>query len=162
MGQVVVDQEFLEHYGVKGMRWGVRRTDAELARSKGGSSDSGEKKKAVVGKTKTSGKSASDLSDAHLKKVINRINMEQQYAKLTAPPPSTAKKVSKFFGDLAVNVARTQLTQVANQQASKNVATLLAGINNSSAKPRNTPRLPPDYWKNLPSFPPPNAADRVA
>lgn len=27
---------FLEHYGIPGMRWGIRRTDAQLARSKGG------------------------------------------------------------------------------------------------------------------------------
>ena len=32
-------EAFLEHYGVKGMKWGVRRSDAELARARGGKVD---------------------------------------------------------------------------------------------------------------------------
>lgn len=30
-----LDPESLEHYGIKGMKWGVRRTDAQLARARG-------------------------------------------------------------------------------------------------------------------------------
>lgn len=34
---------FLEHFGVKGMRWGVRRTDEQLARASKGKKDSSSK-----------------------------------------------------------------------------------------------------------------------
>lgn len=34
---------YLVHYGIKGMKWGVRRTDAQLARARGKSGTSGSK-----------------------------------------------------------------------------------------------------------------------
>ena len=121
-------RDFIEHYGIKGMKWGKRRTDAELARARG--DKKGDKKgdapKAVVGKTKTSGKKASEMSDANLKKVLNRMNMEQQYNKLTAPPPSIAKKTTKFFGEIATSIARTQLTALGNQHANKLVGDFMS------------------------------------
>lgn len=127
MNTVEKGKAFLEHYGVKGMRWGVRRSDKQLKKAaKEGDSGGASKPKTVVGKTKTSGKTASELSDKNLQKVINRMNMEQQHAKLTAPPPSVARKVTKFVSEVGVNVARTQLTNLANDQASKKIAAVLA------------------------------------
>lgn len=113
---------FFGHYGVKGMRWGVRRTDAELARSrkKKGGEEKTEKK--VVGKTKTSGKKASELSDAQLQKVINRMNMEQQYSRLTAQPPGKLAAAQKFLSDIALSVAKTQMTAVGNAYAGEFVS----------------------------------------
>lgn len=32
-----LSNEYLEHHGIKGMKWGVRRTDAQLGKSSGGS-----------------------------------------------------------------------------------------------------------------------------
>lgn len=155
--------DFLGHYGVKGMRWGVRRTDAQLSKAAGKkkseSKDSGGGEKKVVGKTKTAGKSASDMSDKQLKKVVDRLNTEQQYARLTAPPPSRAQKTTKFFADIAVNVARTQITQAANAQASKHVASLMAS--KAPAK-----KVDVDFSKIAPlkdrvaAWPPPLAGER--
>lgn len=111
--------DFFGHYGVKGMRWGVRRTDAELGRASGkkkeSSGSSGEKK--VVGKTKTTGKRAEDLSDAQLQKVLNRMNMEANYARMTAPPPGKLEAATKFMSEIARDVAKKQITAVANAYA---------------------------------------------
>lgn len=102
----VDEEEGIEHYGVKGMRWGVRRTDAQLAKSKKKKGDDGEKK--VVGKTSTKKAKASDLSDAALQKRINRLNMEKQYAKLTADPPSTTKKLTGFVGKSVMKATKKE------------------------------------------------------
>lgn len=60
---------FLEHHGVKGMRWGVRKS-----RNADGSSV----------KKKSGPPRAHELSDADLKAAVNRMNMERQYQKLTS------------------------------------------------------------------------------
>lgn len=103
------------------MRWGVRRSRSERAAASGKKSGEADAPKKVVGKTKTEGKTAATMSDANMRKVINRLQMEQQYAKLTAPPPSTSQKVKKFLGDVALNVAKQQMTNVANDALTKKV-----------------------------------------
>lgn len=151
-------KEFLEHYGVKGMRWGVRRTDAQLARSSGKkeseSGDGGGGKGGSESKAAVRGKSASQMSDKELKKVVERINTEKQYNQLTAPKPGKAATVGKFFANIAVNAARTNLQQVANKQGSVVVGQLFAA---KAAK--GAPRIPPPPNR----FPgaPPNPLDRV-
>lgn len=148
--------DFLEQYGVKGMRWGVRRTDAQLGRAakkesddggggKGGESGGSESRKAA------SGKKVSDLSDSELKKLTERLNTEQQYAKLTAPPPAKSAAIKKFVSEIVVNVARTQITQVANRQASSIINDALF----TSKGPRIPP--PPNRFPNAP----PNPLDKL-
>jgi hypothetical protein len=137
-----VGKEFIEHFGTKGMRWGVRKQRTDYGHGKGkkdekdgkgkkdekASSDS--KPKTVVGKTKVDGKPVSQISDAQLKRINNRLQMEQQYAKLTDPGPSVTRRVlgstGKFVTQAARNVAMTQVTTAANAEASKQIASLLA------------------------------------
>jgi len=113
------------------MRWGVRRSSGGVEKGKKESSKKGDgdKPKVVVGKTKTAGKTAGGMSDAQLKKVNNRLQMEKQYKDLTRQPPSKGAAVTKFFADIAINVARTQITAVANDMASQQVGKLLADKN---------------------------------
>lgn len=128
-----IGAEFLEHYGIPGMKWGRRRSDAQLAKSRKGKKSKdgdGEPEKKVVGKTKTSGKKASEMSDKQLQSVINRMNMEQNYARMTAPPPTRTKRLmqttSKIVADSATSIARTQLTKAGNDAVTSFIGASMA------------------------------------
>lgn len=77
----------LEHAGVKGMKWGVRRPvgkDGRVIRS--GSAATA--KKAATTKPASSAKSATQtkpksLTDEELRKVVQRMQLEAQYAQLS-------------------------------------------------------------------------------
>lgn len=84
----------LYHYGIKGMKWGVRRTPAQL----GHKISSGKKKvQEILGLKKKSskkGKSSkestaqkkkvSEMTDAELRERINRLQLEKTYKELNA------------------------------------------------------------------------------
>lgn len=73
--------EALEHHGVRGMHWGVRRNRAQL------DSASEDFKKASGHKEtiKTHGGTHA-LQNNELQFVITRLNLEQQYSRLTTQP----------------------------------------------------------------------------
>jgi len=77
----------LAHYGVKGMKWGVRKTDISGAPPKG-SEDARAvvkyQKKASKGGTKT-------LSNKELQEIVQRLNLEQQYSRLNTQPTKLDK-----------------------------------------------------------------------
>lgn len=93
---------FLEHHGVKGMRWGVRKRRNESRRAKTFGSRGKRPEK--------------DLSDQELREILNRMNMEQQYRTLTARKKNAG---AEFAKSIALNVARTQATNVINAQIAK-------------------------------------------
>lgn len=75
----------LYHYGVKGMKWGVRRTPEQLGHRIGQkNSESSLKKKAPkqVKNQKAAKSSVLSLSDEELKSRIERLNMEEKYLDL--------------------------------------------------------------------------------
>ena len=82
----------LYHYGVLGMKWGVRRNRKQLSKSLGNnrkrnmSDDARE-----VSKIKK--KSVSEMSNAELRKYNDRIRLEQEYSRLN---PSKIKKGLAF------------------------------------------------------------------
>ena len=103
---------FLEHYGVKGMRWGVRRSRRQLRRA-AKSRDSDRLK---------------NMSDDELRTMVNRMNLEQQYSRLSSGSGSGRNKGliaagSSFAGGIALNVARTQIQNALTRQ----VGAALAG-----------------------------------
>lgn len=77
----------LAHFGVKGMKWGVRKSD----RSTSQSSDS---KRASALK----GKSRDSLSNSELKELTTRLQLEQQYDQLTSKP-SAFKRGQQFVNN---------------------------------------------------------------
>lgn len=90
--------EFLQHHGVKGMKWGVRRKSKQTVEVS--------KKPDPVKK----------MSDNELRQKINRIQMERQYKQLTAPAVSPGKKMVQ---DILVNTAKQQIGQAAQKYAAK-------------------------------------------
>lgn len=82
--------DVLAHYGVRGMKWGVRRADPS---SSGGSSSGTTKKPKEVSddaaaartaKAKSKSQGLDALSNKELQHLVNRMNLEQQYSRLTS------------------------------------------------------------------------------
>lgn len=84
----------IEHFGIKGMKWGVRR-GRDVAKTHG---------------TSTSTKSAKDMSDDELRTRINRINMERNYEKLTAPKSAGKDYVKSLLKQAGNEVAKDFVT----------------------------------------------------
>lgn len=99
------DNNYLEHHGIKGMKWGVRRTKAQLGykvgfrKKKKKSVESKDTKSENQNKKKTSkkkNKSVKDMSDEELRAKINRLEnrleMEKRYKDLSSKDISKGKK----------------------------------------------------------------------
>lgn len=89
----------LYHWGVKGMKWGVRRyqnKDGTLT-SEGKKHYSQDHEDYTRAHTK---KSVREMSDSELNARINRLQKEQQYERLTASP-SKLQKAIKIAGATA-------------------------------------------------------------
>jgi hypothetical protein len=83
----MVRDEELYHWGIKGMKWGVRRfqnPDGSLtpAGKKRYSAEDGEREEKPNYAPKAPKKSASDYTDDELRAQINRMQMEKQYRDL--------------------------------------------------------------------------------
>lgn len=97
--------DVLAHFGVKGMRWGVIK-EARAARAN---------KKAFAPTKKGP---LAHLSDAELKTLVKRLEMEKKYKELTAPQKSKGKSIAKTIlsrtastvGDVAQAHFKTQLS----------------------------------------------------
>ena len=101
----------LKHYGILGMKWGVRRSEAQLARIRGKSQKgnwSDDAKTAVEIKTK----SVKQMSNAELRKLNERQQLENQHKQLN---PSTFKKgVAYVAGATAVMTTAVNLYNTSN------------------------------------------------
>jgi hypothetical protein len=108
----------LAHHGIKGMRWGVRRTQKQLGnvgsssqskpRKEISEEQSDKAKKSVaneaasvarnakeiqsaisnIRKASRKGEDLSKMSDSELREKVNRMNLEQQYSRLSADKTS--------------------------------------------------------------------------
>jgi hypothetical protein len=97
-------QEFIEHHGVKGMHWGVRRS--------GGSRPSGGGSKTSRGSARTVyGKHPAHLTSAELDKRIKRMESEKKYNELNKKDVSRGHRIaSEILTNSGRAVASTVLT----------------------------------------------------
>lgn len=105
-------QDFLEHYGVLGMKWGKsggRRGSSKGSKKGGSSSGSSEEKKEIITsddhnkKVKLKRKSLSEMSNAEIKSFNDRMNLEKSYKDLTKAKKSAGRKL---FDELIVGSAK--------------------------------------------------------
>lgn len=80
----------LAHYGVKGMRWGVRRSKKELERARE-AAKSPEARAAEAALSKAAETGVSSLSNDELKVLNERLNLEQNFTRLTTVPKEEGK-----------------------------------------------------------------------
>jgi hypothetical protein len=123
----------LYHHGIKGMKWGVRRTDAQLGHDTGKIDLQKTKKKVdaagtIVNETRNINNTASKkvqkkaqkqklseaktMSDQELRERVNRLNMEQQYVRMSAEQINAGRSnVSSVLNNVgtAINVASSAL-----------------------------------------------------
>lgn len=119
------NQNELYHYGIKGMRWGVRRTDVQLGHIP--KKSSGKSKNVIAKSKKISSKQQrknemKNMSDAELRSRINRIQMEKQYMQLTEPQLSPGKK---FVKDVLTNAAKQTVTNYTAKYMTKGMEALM-------------------------------------
>lgn len=86
---------FLKHYGIKGMRWGVRKKG-----DKGPAVEKRPKSADHVEAVALKKKRPSELSNAELKKLNERMNLEQNYQRLMAGNPSKYAQGLKTTQDI--------------------------------------------------------------
>lgn len=100
------DDESLEHYGVKGMRWGKKKRA----------------KKEAAEKAQAERDAIKNMSDDELKKKINRIKLEKEYVKLTAPEISAGRKI---VGELLLDVGKQKAKNYLANEAVGDIKSLL-------------------------------------
>ena len=109
----------LYHHGIKGMRWGVRRTPAQLghrnspiAKARKKLSDANKQRaqrKSEIAPRKNALKNRRTLSDAELRDRINRLKMEKEFKQLTnediAPGRKYVTEILSSAGKKTLTVA---------------------------------------------------------
>lgn len=116
--------DILEHYGIKGMKWGVRRSREQIDSD---SEDTTTKKTAQAKIAKNRG-STDPLSNQELKALNERLNLEQNYSQLVAKEAKAARENSKIakgqrFIKETLSVAKTanEAYNVVNSPLAKQV-----------------------------------------
>lgn len=104
----------LAHYGVKGMHWGQRKAKE----SPHAPSADHQRKMATKAQIKSSG--VKSLSNEELKKFLERVDLEQRYAKI--PKQKTASsEATKIIKDVLLNAAKQEATKVVAKQLGKTI-----------------------------------------
>lgn len=127
------DQEFLAHYGVLGMRWGSRshrdkqariqtakKANLEVRKAKRtkGKGDPGDPSEDHTKASNLKKKPLSQMSNAEIRALNERLQLERQYRDLNRKETS---KGEKFVKDILVNAAKQTATNYTSKYMSKGI-----------------------------------------
>ena len=122
----------LYHHGVKGMKWGVKKTPVRSSsgntrKRKSNTLSLFKKKKttrnaSVVKSSPTQTKSVKDMSDDELRRRIERVRLEQQYKQLSPGTVSKGRRIAKrVMNNIIVPAAEDLGKQVVKSFMAKGV-----------------------------------------
>lgn len=111
-------EDVLEHFGVRGMKWGVTRNRID--------SSSEDAQNATAAKLKVRKSGTKALSNKELQALVTRMNLEQQFNRLNSPSKGT--QAAKFVADILLTVGKQEATKFVAGHAARQVAKLLTGI----------------------------------
>lgn len=97
--------DFIQHYGVKGMKWGKRKKRSVETSSSTSSAPARQLSDDYKTARSLKGKSSAELSNKELQTLVSRMNLEQQYARLNPTPPTTQKVVTDILANTGKQLA---------------------------------------------------------
>jgi len=120
-GRVVGDtkdvDDVLAHYGIKGMKWGVRRSPAQLKSARPPASDDHATARRARAKVKKGG--LKSLSNDELKTYLERMDLEKRYKKSDHGPKAEARK---FIKETLLQVGKQEAAKILTKQVAKALA----------------------------------------
>lgn len=115
MSDKLQNDSVLQHHGILGQRWGVRRTEAQLARGRKFSEESDDHKKT----TELKQKPLSSLSNDELKVLNSRLQAETQYKNLNKKQISVGRKYINNMGKALAGTASAATIAVGSKYVNK-------------------------------------------
>ena len=125
----IVHSDHLEHFGVKGMKWGVRKDRSKTSATTGRRFHRQRVDSEDYTRVKPlRKKKPSELSNKEMQDLVYRLNLERQYSQLTKRQPTA---LEKFARDVTVGVAQQAIIDTARNTVapySRNVSSNLNTI----------------------------------
>lgn len=117
-GRVVADtlEDVMQHYGVKGMHWGVRK---RRSADSGPTSSDATKAKTHAATVKAHGTKA--LTNKELQDLVTRMNLEQQFSNLSAKQKQDKSAKAIIKSTLQAGRTINDVIQFVNSPAGKQI-----------------------------------------
>ena len=112
----------LEHFGVKGMKWGKRRAKARMAKKARKKAEKQSKKTDEEWNVKY--KKRSDMTDDEISAATKRLRLENEFAKQVAQSSKTNQKAK--LGDRIKDISTTTKELSTSQKQAAGIATATA------------------------------------